>query len=356
MVAPVGEHLIALYLRQASSNIKVFDRKGKFEQQVQFSKLVTVGGFGGEADGSEIFFTVQSFTMPPRVYRLPLGDRDLAPEFWEGVQSGFDSSQYRVEQVTYKSKDGTPVTMFLTSKKGVERTRKTPTLLYGYGGFTLKQTPRFDAARFVFIETGGVLAVPNLRGGGEYGEAWHEGGMLAKKQNCFDDFIAAAEYLIREKVTDAEHLAIMGGSNGGLLVGAALTQRPDLFKAAVCQVPLLDMVRYHQFLIAKQWIPEYGSSDDPDAFRWLHAYSPYHRVKADTAYPAVLLTAAEADTRVDPLHARKMAARLQSATSSDRPVFLRLETKAGHGVGKPRTKVLEEQTDIWSFLFAELGL
>jgi prolyl oligopeptidase len=214
----------------------------------------------------------------------------------------------------------------------------------------------FSASRFLFLEQGGLLAIPNLRGGGEYGEDWHQAGMLGNKQNVFDDFLAAAEWLIRQKYTSPQHLVIQGGSNGGLLVGAALTQRPDLFRAVVCQVPLLDMVRYHRFLIARLWIPEYGSADDPEQFRWLYAYSPYHRVKEGTAYPAVLLATAESDTRVDALHARKMAARLQTATASEQPILLRLETKAGHGAGKPRAKVLDELTDIWSFIFWQLGL
>jgi len=200
------------------------------------------------------------------------------------------------------------------------------------------------------------LAIANLRGGGEYGEEWHQAGMLGKKQNVFDDFLGAAEWLIEHKYTNRDKLAIQGGSNGGLLMGAALTQRPDLFKAVVCQVPLLDMLRYHKFLIARLWIPEYGSADDAEQFKWLYAYSPYHHVKNGTAYPAVLIEAAESDGRVDPLHARKMAARLQAATSSDQPILLRLETKAGHGQGKPRAKVVEELTDVWSFLFSQLGM
>jgi prolyl oligopeptidase len=208
----------------------------------------------------------------------------------------------------------------------------------------------------LFLERGGLLAIPNLRGGGEYGEEWHQAGMLARKQNVFDDFLAAAEWLLNEKYTDRAHLVIQGGSNGGLLVGAALTQRPDLFRAAVCQVPLLDMVRYHKFLIARLWIPEYGSADDPDQFKWLYAYSPYQHVKDGTSYPAVLLEAAESDSRVDALHARKMAARLQAATSSSQPILLRLETKAGHGAGKPRVKMLDELTDTWSFIFWQLGI
>jgi prolyl oligopeptidase len=246
--------------------------------------------------------------------------------------------------------------MFLAHKKGVKKDGNNPTLLYGYGGFNISLTPTFNASRFLFLEHGGILAVANLRGGGEYGEDWHKAGMLASKQNVFDDFIAAAEWLIAEKWTSRDRLAIQGGSNGGLLVGAAMTQRPDLFRAVVCQVPLLDMVRYHRFLIARLWIPEYGSADNADQFPALFAYSPYHHVRPGTAYPAVLLTAAESDTRVDALHARKMAARLQAASTSGRPVLLRLETKAGHGAGKPRAKVLEELTDVWSFLFWQLDM
>jgi prolyl oligopeptidase len=261
-----------------------------------------------------------------------------------------------VEQVKYPSKDGAEVTMFLAHKKGMEKTGHNPTLLWAYGGFNISITPTFSASRFVFLEQGGLIAIPNLRGGGEYGEAWHQAGMLGKKQNVFDDFLGAAEWLIAKKYTDSKHLVIQGGSNGGLLMGAALTQRPDLFRAVVCQVPLLDMVRYHKFLIARLWIPEYGSADDADQFQWLHAYSPYHRVKDGTAYPAVLLATAEADSRVDPLHARKMAARLQAANSAAGPILLRLEPKAGHGAGKPRSKVLDELTDSWSFVFAQLGL
>jgi prolyl oligopeptidase len=217
-------------------------------------------------------------------------------------------------------------------------------------------TPIFSASRFLFLEQGGLIAIPNLRGGGEYGEQWHQSGMLGKKQNVFDDFLAAAEWLIAQKYTEKSRLAIMGGSNGGLLVGAALTQRPDLFRAVVCAVPLLDMVRYHKFLIARLWIPEYGSADDAEQFKWLYAYSPYHHVKDGTAYPAVFLEAAESDSRVDALHARKMAARLQAATSSNQPVLLRLETKAGHGAGKPRAKIVDELTDSWSFVFWQLGM
>ncbi len=246
--------------------------------------------------------------------------------------------------------------MFIAAKKGYRRDGTNPTLLYGYGGFNISLTPSFNPARFLFLERGGVMCIANLRGGGENGEAWHQAGMLAKKQNVFDDFIAAGEWLSKEKVTLRERLAILGGSNGGLLMGAALTQRPDLFRCVVCQVPLLDMLRYQKFLIAKLWVPEYGSADDAEQFKWLYAYSPYHHVKQSTAYPAVLLATAESDTRVDAMHARKMAALLQASTRSDQPIMVRIEAKAGHGAGKPRGKILDELTDSWSFVLWQLGM
>jgi prolyl oligopeptidase len=355
----IGDTLVAEYMHQATSSLKLFDRDGKpIGTEVKLPTLGTIAGLGGEWDGSELFFGFQSFTMPPSIYRLDLAKKEeQKAELWGAVKADIDFDQYEVEQVKYPSKDGTEITMFLAHKKGVKGDGKTPTLLYGYGGFNISLTPMFSASRFLFLERGGIIAIPNLRGGGEYGEEWHQAGMLGKKQNVFDDFIAAAKWLLRERrCTDREHLAIQGGSNGGLLVGAALTQRPEMFRAVVCAVPLLDMVRYHKFLIARLWIPEYGSADDADQFKWLYAYSPYHRVKDGTAYPAVLLEAAESDSRVDALHARKMAARLQAATSSVQPILLRLETKAGHGAGKPRAKVLDELTDTYSFLFWQLGV
>jgi prolyl oligopeptidase len=241
-------------------------------------------------------------------------------------------------------------------RSGLPQDGANPVYLSGYGGFNISMTPAFSRSLLLWLERGGVVAIPNIRGGGEYGEAWHQGGMLGHKQNSFDDFIAAAEWLIRERYTKPERLAAAGGSNGGLLMGAVLTQRPELFGAVVIQVPLLDMLRYHRFLIARLWIPEYGSAEDPEQFRWLRAYSPYHHVRDGVRYPAVLLATAESDTRVDPMHARKMAARLQAATSSDRPVLLRLEARAGHGAGKPLNKVLDELTDTWTFVFWQLGV
>lgn len=350
----VGDTLATVMLHKATSQVRLHDLHGKMKSEVALPTLGSVAGLSGEHDGKELFFGFHSFTLPVRIIRVDLATNGTA--VWNKVTADIDFDAYEVKQVEYPSKDGTMVTMFLASKKGMKRDGKNPTLLYGYGGFNISLTPSFAASRFLFLERGGVLAIANLRGGGEYGEEWHQKGMLGNKQNVFDDFIAAAEWLIKEKVTNRDRLAIQGGSNGGLLVGAALTQRPDLFRAVVCQVPLLDMIRYHRFQIARLWIPEYGSSENSEQFNWLSRYSPYHHVKKGTAYPATLIATAESDTRVDPLHARKMTALLQASTSSDQPILLRLEAKAGHGAGKPRGKQLEELTDIYAFLFAKLGM
>lgn len=353
-VAAVGERLVGLYMVNASSRLRLFDLEGKPLQEIPLPTLGTVSGLGAQWNGKEFFFDFSSFTVPPSVFRFDL--ETATASLWQQVQSDIDTSLYEVKQVRYRSKDGTPITMFLAHKKGLRQDGNNPTLLTGYGGFNISETPFFGASLFLFLERGGLLALPNLRGGGEYGEAWHQAGMLDRKQNVFDDFQAAARWLIAEKYTRPERLAIMGGSNGGLLMGAMLTQCPELFRAVVCQVPLLDMLRYHRFRIARLWIPEYGDPDDPKAFGWLRAYSPYHNVKPGLAYPATLFTAAESDTRVDPLHARKMTALLQGATASDQPILLRLETKAGHGAGKPRSKILDELTDTWTFLFWALEI
>jgi prolyl oligopeptidase len=290
----------------------------------------------------------------PSVYRIDLDTGDTA--LWQRVQADVDPGRYEVRQVSYSSKDGTAVTMFLVHRRDLARDGNAPTYLTGYGGFNISMAPAFSRSLLLWLEHGGLVAIPNIRGGGEYGESWHQGGMLGRKQNSFDDFIAAAEWLVAERYTRPERLAAAGGSNGGLLMGAVLTQRPELFRAIVVQVPLLDMLRYHRFAIARLWIPEYGDPEDAESFRWLLAYSPYHHVRDGTAYPAVLIATAEGDTRVDPMHARKMTARLQAATGSGRPVLLRLESRAGHGAGKPLSKVLDEQTDTWSFVFSELGV
>lgn len=353
-VAFVGDDLIAEYMHDATNRLHLFDKSGKVIEEVNLPSLGTISGLGGEADGTELFYGFQSSAIAPSIYRIDLKTRKQ--ELWGRVETDIKSEDFVVEQVKYQSKDGTEVPMFLTYKKGIKKDGSNPTLLYGYGGFNISLTPTFATTRFLFLEKGGVLAVANLRGGGEYGEDWHRAGMLDKKQNTFDDFIAAAEWLIANKVTRRDKLAIQGGSNGGLLMGAVTTQRPDLFKAVHCAVPLLDMTRYHKFLIARLWIPEYGNPDKEEDFKWIYAYSPYQRVKEGTAYPAMLITTAASDSRVDPLHARKMAARLQAASIGAGPILLRQETRAGHGAGKPRGMILDEQTDIWSFLFTQLGV
>jgi prolyl oligopeptidase len=311
---------------------------------------------GGDWNSNEGFFSFVSYTIPNTIYQVSLDGK--ATE-WNRVKSDIDPDQYQVKQLWFNSKDGTRVPMFVVHKRGLTLNGKNPVLLSGYGGFDLGRTPVFNRnAMLLLLEHGGIYADVQLRGGNEFGEEWHRAGMLDKKQNVFDDFISAAEYLIARKYTGKDHLAIQGGSNGGLLVGAALTQRPDLFRAVVCQVPLLDMLRYQKFQVAKLWIPEYGSADDPRQFDWLYAYSPYQHVKPGTLYPAVLLMTADSDTRVDPMHAKKMAALLQAqaANGPDRPILLRVDTKAGHGVGKPVGKLLEDNVDFWSFVFSQLGI
>jgi prolyl oligopeptidase len=355
----VGGKLYAQYERNATSQLKLFDLEGNKLADIALPTIGNVFSSGGKWDKDEMFLGFQSFTVPPSVYRYDLVNDKLS--LWAKVDApSVDPSLYEVKQVWYNSKDGTRVPMFIVSKKGLAKDGKNPTLLTGYGGFNVSVSPTFSRSAYLWMEHGGIFASANLRGGSEFGEDWHRAGMLDKKQNVFDDFIAAGEYLISEKYTDKDHLAIQGGSNGGLLMGAMITQRPDLFRAVVCQVPLLDMLRYQNFQIAKLWIPEYGSAEDATQFNWLYAYSPYHHVKEGVEYPAILFMTADTDTRVDPMHAKKMAALMQSeaknGASRDRPILLRIETKAGHGAGKPVTKQIEEYTDIYSFLFWQLGV
>jgi prolyl oligopeptidase len=351
--------LLANYEKNASSQLRLFETGGKPLGDVALPAIGTVYGLGGKWDRKEVFFAFQSFTIPDSVYQIDLTTRSTA--LWNKVEApGIDPEKYEVKQLWFNSKDGTRVPMFVFHRKGLELNGKNPTLLTGYGGFNVSLTPSFVGDRYMWLEHGGVFAVANLRGGAEFGEDWHRAGMLDKKQNVFDDFIAAAEFLISQKYTGKDHLAIRGGSNGGLLMGAALTQRPDLYRAVVCQVPLLDMLRYQNFQIAKLWVPEYGSSEDPKQFDWLYAYSPYHHVKQGTQYPAILFMTADTDTRVDPMHAKKMAALMQAEAangkSSERPILLRIDTKAGHGAGKPIVKQIEDLTDIYSFLFWQLEM
>jgi len=353
-VGVTAGHIVLDYLERATARLRLAGLDGSAVREVELPTLGSLFGLGLEPDGQEVLFGFSSFTVPPSVYRLDPATGES--RLWRRVEADIDPERFRVSQVQYPSADGTRVTMFLVHRRDIDRNGDRPVFLTGYGGFNISMTPAFSRSMLLWLESGGVVAIPNLRGGGEYGESWHQGGMLGRKQNTFDDFIAAAEWLTEAGWTSSRHLAAQGGSNGGLLMGAALTQRPDLFRAVVVQVPLLDMLRYHRFLIARLWIPEYGSADDAEQFRWLSAYSPYHQVRDGVAYPAVLIATAESDTRVDPLHARKMTARLQQATSSRHPVLLRLESRAGHGAGKPLAKVLDELTDTWTFIWHELGL
>ena len=353
-VSVVGSDLIATYLADASSKIRRFSTSGQPKGDVELPTIGSSSGASGRWDGEEAFYDFSSFAIPPTIFRLDL--RTGKSDVWEAIEAPIDPTAFEIERIRATSKDGTKVPLFVVHKKGLAKDGQTPTLLTGYGGFNANIVPSFVRSSYLLLERGGILAVANLRGGGEFGEKWHRDGMRDHKQNVFDDAIAAASELVAERYTDPAHLAVMGGSNGGLLVGALLTQRPSLFRAAVCSVPLLDMLRYHKFRIAKLWTTEYGSPDDPGEFEWLYAYSPYHHVRAGTQYPAVLFTTAESDSRVDPLHARKMTAAMQAATASEHPILLRVETKAGHGAGKPKNKLVVELTDIYSFLFAELDV
>ena len=371
--AVFGGKLFAQYEQNATSQLKLFDLDGKVLKDIPLPGIGTVFGTGGRWNRDEMFYGFQSFTAPPAIYFVSLKPEFVAgkPASPGGDVAGFglwltvsapsiDPSAYDVAQEWFKSKDGTRVPMFVVHKKGLVKNGKNPTLLTAYGGFNVSLTPAFSRTAYLWMEHGGMYAVANLRGGAEFGEDWHRAGMLDKKQNVFDDMIAAAEHLISEKYTDKNHLAIQGGSNGGLLMGAMITQRPDLFRAVVCQVPLLDMLHYQNFQIAKLWIPEYGSAENAEQFKWLYAYSPYHHVKGGVEYPAVLFMTADTDTRVDPMHAKKMAAEMQylakNGDSRTRPILLRIESKAGHGAGKPVTKQIEEFTDMYSFLFWQVGV
>jgi prolyl oligopeptidase len=354
-----GRKIFAQYEQNASSQLKIFNLEGQNVHDIALPAIGTVFASSGKWDRDEIFFGFQSFTFAPEIYRYDVQSGTTSQ--WAKVDApSIDPAAYDVQQEWCHSKDGTQVPMFMVHKKGLKKEGHNPTLLTAYGGFNISLTPVFNRAAYLWLEHGGVYAVANLRGGAEFGEDWHRAGMLDKKQNTFDDMIAAAEHLIAGKYTDANHLAIQGGSNGGLLMGAMITQRPDLFRAVVCQVPLLDMLHYQEFQIARLWVPEYGNPENPEQFKWLYAYSPYHHVKPGVEYPAILFMTADTDTRVDPMHAKKMAALMQAeaknGTSRTRPILLRIESKAGHGAGKPVTKQIEEFTDIYSFLFWQAGV
>ena len=344
--------LVINYMHNAYSRIALFSRDGEYEGKIDLPGIGSVRGISGRWNSNQVFFAFESYNCPPIIYEFNTTTKKKKTFFKTPVK--VDTSAFVVKQEWYRSKDGTKISMFIVHKKGLRKNGKNPTILYGYGGFNISITPSFVNYMIAWLERGGVYAAANLRGGGEYGEKWHRMGMKENKQNVFDDFIAAAEYLIQSGYTSPRHLGIMGGSNGGLLAGAVLTQRPDLFKAVVCAVPLLDMIRYHKFLIARYWIPEYGSSDDLEQFEYLLKYSPYHNVRIGEKYPAVLITTAENDTRVHPMHARKMAALLQKANVSSNPILLYVEQEAGHGQGKPVSKRIENVADQLTFFLWQL--
>ena len=350
----VGGRLAVLTEEAAVSRLFLYSLDGKLEREIPTPAPGAISGVSGRPDGTELFFDFESFTYPPAVYRYDLASGRLS--VYEKVEAGFDPGAYETRQVMATSKDGTRVPLFVVARRGLPRDGNQPTLLTGYGGFAISETPRFRAPGLAWLERGGVFAAACLRGGQEYGRSWHEAGRLGRKQNVFDDFYACARWLVDSSYTRPGKLGAVGGSNGGLLVGAALTQRPELFGAIVCQVPLLDMLRYDRFLIGRLWIPEYGTATDPQQFAWLRAYSPYQNVKPGTSYPATLFTAGEGDSRVHPLHARKMAALVQAASAGEAPILLRVEGKAGHGQGKPTSKRLDEAVDIYGFLMMQLGV
>jgi prolyl oligopeptidase len=350
----VGGHLVVSYLQDACSAVRVFDLTGQHVRDLTLPDLGSVSGFSGRLADSETFYAFASFTVPGSIFRynVKTGQSRLVRE----PKVAFDSKQFETRQVFYTSKDGTRVPLMIVSRKGTKLDGQNPTILYGYGGFNVPQTPGFSVSTIAWLERGGVYAVANLRGGGEYGREWHEAGMLGKKQNVFDDFIAAAEWLIANNYTSAERLAIRGGSNGGLLVGAALTQRPDLFAAAVPAVGVMDMLRFHKFTIGWAWVNEYGSSDEAEQFQTLLNYSPLHNLKPGTKYPATLITTGDHDDRVVPAHSFKFAATLQASQAADKPVLIRIETRAGHGAGAPTSKLIESATDVLTFLSAMLRM
>ncbi len=347
-VSVINDQFVAVYLKDAHSQVKIFDLAGKHVRDVQLPGIGTVGGFAGKRTDTETFYSFNSFTDPGTIYRYDMttGKSTL----FRKLKVDFDPAAYETRQVFYTSKDGTRVPMFITHKKGIQLNGDNPTLLYGYGGFNISLTPRFSVTNLVWMELGGVYAQPNLRGGGEYGKEWHDAGRLKNKQNVFDDFIAAAEWLIENKYTRPQRLAISGGSNGGLLVGACMAQRPDLFGAALPAVGVLDMLRFHKFTIGWAWVSDYGSPDEAEMFEVLHAYSPYHNLKPGTQYPATLITTGDHDDRVVPSHSFKFAARLQECQAGPAPVLIRIETRAGHGAGKPTAMIIEEHADRLAFL------
>jgi prolyl oligopeptidase len=350
----VGDRFIVQVRTDAHERLLVYDKNGTREREIPLPTLGSIGGMSARRRDREVFYSFTSFTYPTTIYRYDPATGES--RVFRQPRVSFAPADYQVDQVFYPSKDGTRIPMFIVGRKGLRRNGQNPTLLYGYGGFDVSLTPAFSPALVGWFEMGGLYAQPNLRGGGEYGRTWHDAGRLKNKQNVFDDFIAAAEYLIRERYTATPKLAINGGSNGGLLVGAAMTQRPDLFGAAVPQVGVMDMLRFHKFTIGWAWTSDYGSSDTEDGFETLIEYSPLHNIRPGTRYPATLITTGDHDDRVVPAHSHKFTAALQAAQAGDAPILTRIETRAGHGAGKPTTKQIEERADIYTFLSYVLNM
>ena len=350
----INNQFVLNYLKDAYTKISIVDTKGKRVREVQLPGIGSAGGFNGKRNDTDTFYSYSSFNAPPTIYHCDM--KTGKSELFRQAKVKFNPNDYEVKQVFYPSKDGTKIPMFIVHKKGIKLDGSNPTLLYGYGGFNIPITPGFSVSRLPWLEMGGVYAVANIRGGSEYGEAWHEAGTKLKKQNVFDDFIAAAQFLIDDKITRPDKLAIQGGSNGGLLIGAVLNQRPDLFGAALPAVGVMDMLRFPKFTIGWAWTSDYGSPDDPDEFKAIYAYSPLHNIKPGTKYPATLITTADHDDRVFPAHSFKYAATMQAAQAGDAPILIRIETKAGHGAGKPTAKIIEEQADLLAFLVKNLNM
>ena len=349
-----GDKLFLVYMNKAKSLVAVHDFEGNFISNLKLNEMGTVNGISGKKYYNEAYFSFSTFTKPTNIYKVNTNDLTVTPHFI--TRLSIDTKNIVTDQVFYKSKDGKSVSMFIIHKRDVKMDGNNPLLLYGYGGFNISLTPSFSISRIFFVENGGIYAIPNIRGGGEYGSEWHNAGTKLQKQNTFNDFIAAAEYLINNKYTNSKKLAISGGSNGGLLVGACMTQRPDLFKVALPAVGVLDMLRYHKFTIGWAWKTDYGSSDDKKEFSYIYKYSPLHNVKKGIEYPATLITTADHDDRVVPAHSFKFAATLQENQKGKNPILIRIDSKAGHGAGKPTSKLIEEAADVWAFTFYNLGI
>jgi len=353
-VSLFGDRFIVESLHNAHTVVNEHALNGAVVGSIKLSGLGSAGGFGGKRTNTETFYSFTAFTAPGSIYRYDLATSEST--VFRAPTVDFDAEAYVTRQAFYKSKDGTRIPMFITCGKDIKLDGTNPTILYGYGGFNASLTPFFSPTVAVWLKTGGVYAVANIRGGGEYGEEWHQGGIKERKQNVFDDFIAAAEYLIAERYTSTPKLAIKGGSNGGLLVGACITQRPELFGAAIPEVGVMDMLRFHKFTIGWAWVSDYGNPDDPEAFKYLYAYSPLHNIKPGASYPPTLIMTGDHDDRVVPSHSFKFAAALQAAQQGQSPILIRVETKAGHGAGKPLAKIIEQQSDQLAFLVKELGM